>query len=256
MKSSQFKNEKKPHLFAHRGGNAAGDNKENTKRAFTSATHLGYKFLETDVILTRDKQVICYHGAQNWYMKHRSGLEVRSKVQKLTYKQIQDKIVLGSEPVPKMKDILASFPNSLFSIDVKTKEVVVPLASLLKELKVGNRVIVTSFSLRRTLKANRLLRGHKGEAALCISRFSPKLIRPIDVIFLRFMRFLGITYLEVSYTRISKRLMNLSRRHGISIYAWTVNDQENIQKMLSFGADGIMSDETKLLMSTAKTKKA
>jgi len=256
MKSHKFKDTKKPHLFAHRGGNAAGAGKENSKRAFNSAVRLGYKFLETDVILTRDNQVICYHGAHNWYTKHKSGLELRGKLQQLTYKQIQAKNLLDGAKVPLLEDVLTSFPNQLFSIDVKTKETVRPLVDLLKRLEVEDRVIITSFSLLRTLKANRLLRGNNKQASLCLSRASGKIIRPLNRIFLHAVSLLGVSYLQVSYKRISKSLVELSHKNGIYVYAWTVNDEENIRRLLSLGVDGIMSDEAKLLLETAKSKKA
>lgn len=255
MKSSQFHKVKTPHLFAHRGGNAAGDGRENTKRAFNSAVSLGYKFLETDVILTKDKKVICYHGAHNWYTKRRSGLELRKKAQKLTYKQIKEKKLLDGTEVPLLEDVLKSFPKVLFSIDVKTKEVVVPVIELLKKLEAEDRVIITSFSLQRTLKANRLLRGKDTQASLCLSRFSAKIISPINSIFIRFIKIFGVRYLQVSHTRISKRLIKLCRKNGIFVYAWTVNDQKNMRKLLSMGVDGIMSDESKLLLNTIKIKK-
>lgn len=254
MQPSQFTSIKKPHLFAHRGGNAAGRDKENSKRAFTSAVRLGYKFLETDVILTKDKQVICYHGAHNWYTRRHSGLALRKKLQRLTYKQIQAKNLLDGEGVPKLEDILTSFPKTLFSIDVKTKEVVIPLVSLLKELKAEDRVIITSFSLFRTLKANKLLRGQEKQASLCLTRFNTKLTRPINRIFLWFVSFFGVSYLQVSYSRITRSLVDLSHKRGIAIYAWTVNEQKDMQRILSYGVDGIMSDEAKLLMSVAKEK--
>lgn len=256
MSASRFDSIKRPHLFAHRGGNAAGEHKENSKRAFNSAVRLGYQFLETDVILTKDKQVICCHGSHNWYTKRRSGLELRKKLQKLTYKQIKEKYYLDGVEMPRLEDILTSFPKALFSIDVKTKEVIIPLVDLLRNLKAEDRVIVTSFSLLRTLKTNKLLRGRKIKASLCLSRFSAKAVSPINSIFIRFVRVLGVRYLQVSYSRITKRLINIAHKNGIYIYAWTVNDQESMRRILDLGVDGIMSDESKLLLQTVKNKKA
>ncbi len=255
MKASQFKLIKKPHLFAHRGGNAAGSRKENSKRAFNSAVALGYKFLETDVVLTKDGEVICCHGSHNWYTKRKSGLELRKKLQKLTYKQIREKDFLDGEEMPRLEDILIAFPKICFSIDVKTKEVILPLVDLLRKLKAEDRVIITSFSLLRTLKTNKLLRGKRGEASLCLSRFSAKAFSPVNSIFIPFVRILGVSYMQVSYSRITKRLINIAHKNSIYIYAWTVNDEENIRRILGLGVDGIMSDETKLLLQTAKIKK-
>ena len=250
-----FQSIKKPHLFAHRGGNASRGAYENTDKAFRSAVRLGYKFIETDVIVTRDNQVICYHGAHNWYTKRNNGLEIRRKIQKLTYKQVRAKKLPDGQEIPKLEDVLQAYPQILFSIDVKTKEAVVPLVRLIKKLGAEDRVIITSFSLYRSLKANQLLRGHDRQASLCLSRVSAKALNPINGLFIRYMRLLGIRYLQVSYTRINRRLVKLAHKNDIYVYAWTVNKQKAMRKMAKLGVDGIMSDEAELLLKTVKNRK-
>lgn len=249
-----FRSINKPHLFAHRGGNAKRAY-ENTAEAFKSAARMGYKFIETDVVVTKDNQVICYHGAHNWYTKRHSGLEVRRRVQKLTYRQLRAKKLPGGQEIPKLEDILKAHPKVLFSIDVKTREAVLPLVRLIKKLGAEDRVIITSFSLYRTLKANQLLRGHDRQASLCLSRVSAKALNPINSLFIRYMRLLGVRYLQVSYTRINRRLVNLAHKNDIYVYAWTVNKPKAMRKMIKLGVDGIMSDESELLIKTVKNKK-
>ncbi|HEX5456581.1 MAG TPA: glycerophosphodiester phosphodiesterase family protein [Candidatus Saccharimonadales bacterium] len=250
-----FRSIKKPHLFAHRGGNAAEGAYENTAKAFKSAVRLGYKFIETDVIVTRDNQVLCYHGAHNWYTKRHSGLELRRKVQKLTYAQVRAQKLPDGQEIPKLEDILRAYPKVLFSIDVKTREAIGPLVKLIKRLGAEDRVIITSFSLYRSLKANQLLRGHDRQASLCLSRVSAKALSPINSLFIRYIRLLGVRYLQISYTRINKRLIRLAHKNNIYVYAWTVNNQKAMKKMVKLGVDGIMSDESELLLKTVKNKK-
>lgn len=252
MQPSQFEKIKKPHLFAHRGGNAAKNARENTAQAFNSAIRLGYKFIETDVIVTKDGQVVCYHGSHNWYAKRSSGLELRNKLQRLTYDQINDENASKGSEMPLLKDILRKFPSTCFSVDAKTRQVIAPLSKTIKESKAQDRVIVTSFSLYRTLMTNRLTRGTYKGSSLCLSRISLRALPPLYPLFLIFAKLLGIKYLQVSYRRITKDFLKKAHKRGITVYAWTVNDEETIQKLLAMGVDGLMSDESKLLLQTAK----
>lgn len=242
-----------PHLFVHRGGNAAGTKRENTLPAFQSAVKLGYKFLETDVIVTKDKQVITYHGSANFIMKFIFGLEVRRKVQESTYGQIRASIKLGGEAVPKLKDVLSEFKNQCFCIDVKTDEAVRPLVRVIKASKAERRIIITSFSKKRAIMANRLLYGENfSGACLCVYRLKGYFINIFPRRTLTRLKKEGFGYIHIPYRCISKKLLKEAKRQDIKVYAWTVNKKEKIKELLSLGIDGIISDEAELLIKTAK----
>lgn len=242
-----------PHLFVHRGGNAAGTKRENTLPAFQSAARLGYTFIETDVIVTKDNQVITYHGSANFIMKLIFGLEIRRKVQRLTYEQIRTDVNLGGESVPKLKDVLSKFKNQCFCVDVKTDEAVRPLVRTIKELKAEKRVIITSFSKRRSIKANRLLYGEDfSDACFCVYRLKGYLINIFPHLTLSRLKKKGFGYIHIPYRCISKRLLKEAKKQDIKVYAWTVNKKEEIKELLSLGIDGIISDEAELLIKSAK----
>lgn len=255
MKPHRFSKEKRPHLFAHRGGNQAGAKNENSMAAFKSAVKLGYKFIETDVILTKDGQVICFHGSLNRISKWSSGFELRRKVRRMTYAEVKRSKLLDGEVVPKLEDVLKAFPDTYFSIDTKTVDVVAPLAEIIKKLKAENRVIITSFGLFRTLKANQLINGDEKQASLCLNKLTTSTIRPFSGVFCTVLAYLGIRYLQMPYSRLTKGLVKSAQRRGIRVYAWTVNKEEDIRQTLSTGVDGVMSDESVVLLKVHRSKR-
>ncbi len=242
-----------PHLFAHRGGNASGAKRENNIRAFESAAKLGYQFIETDVIATKDGQAITYHGSANLITKLIYGLEIRRKVQKLTYAQVKNRIKLGGESVPKFSEVLSRFKEQNFCIDVKTAEAVQPLVQAIKEVGAENRIIITSFSKRRSIKANTLLYGEDfSRACLCVYSLKGYVINIFPRLTLLRLKKQGFGYIHVPYRCITKRMLEEARRHDIKIYAWTVNQEEEMKKLLAWRIDGIISDEAELLMKISK----
>jgi len=241
-----------PHLFAHRGGNAAGGH-ENTISAFEAAVKLGYKFLETDVIATKDSQVVTYHGSANLIMKLIFGLEIRRKVQQLSYEQFNDRIDIGGEAVPKLQDVLSRFKEQSFCIDVKTDQAVEPLVELIKRHNAKSRVVITSFKKRRSIRASKLLHGDSfTDACLCVYRIQGLMISFFPTIAIARLKKQGFGYIHIPYKCVTKRLLKEAKRQNFIVYAWTVNKEDEINKLLSWKIDGIISDEAELLVNLNK----
>jgi glycerophosphoryl diester phosphodiesterase len=49
---------------------------------------------------------------------------------------------------------------------------------------------------------------------------------------------------------VDERLVQNIRRAGLRILIWTVNDGESMLRFANWGVDGIISDETELLVRT------
>lgn len=241
-------NSSSPHLFAHRGGNAAGRKKENTMAAFKSAVKLGCNFLETDVVVTKDKQVVTYHGSANLFMKSIFGLEIRRKIQNLNYSQVKQSIKVDDEIVPRLQEVLTVLEKQCFSIDVKTDEAVEPLVEVIRKHKAQDRVIITSFSKRRSERANRLLYGEnfKG-ASLCVYRTKGWFMGIFPSLVLSRLKKRGFSYVQIPYRCVTEKLLKVAKEKKVKIYAWTVNDKDKIDELLLMRVDGLISDETKIL---------
>jgi len=243
-----------PHLFAHRGGNAAGKSRENTLAAFQSAANLGYKFLETDVIATKDGQAVTYHGSANFFMKAIFRLELRRKVQSLTYDQLKRAITLGGETIPTLEEALVKLNRQAFCIDVKTNEAIEPMVRAINKHNAKNRVVITSFSRKRSIQANRLLYGENfNGACLCVYRLKGWSISLFPALWLNRLKRQGFGYVHIPYKCVTRRLLNEAKKRDFKIYAWTVNKQEDIERLLSWGVGGIISDEAEILIKFQKS---
>lgn len=241
-----FWDESAPFAIAHRGGDGAGKEKENTLVAFQAASDLGYKYAETDVVLTADGQVIAVHGSKNrldsLLKKHKVP---RPVLQKMTLKQIRSQVNAGGEPIPLLKEVLTAQPNIRFFIDPKTDEVVEPLAKLLKQLNVVDRVSVNSFNYGRLQRLLGLLEPNEAVGGVIIGRGVR--LRNKNLARLKEGKLENISYVHLHHSHVSKSLIDLAHSQSIKVFVWTCNSLLSIRNAVNCGADGIISDDLKLL---------
>lgn len=72
-----FSNISGPIAIAHRFGNGAGPNTENTILALESAIRLGYTYVETDTVATKDGVALVFHGSRTERLAKQTGVPTR-----------------------------------------------------------------------------------------------------------------------------------------------------------------------------------
>ena len=94
--------------FAHRGGSYHPDIEglENTLAAFRHAVGLGYRYLETDVHVTRDGVLLAFHDLALDRVTDRRG-----QVADLTAAEVQEAMIGGRERVATLASCSRPFPT-------------------------------------------------------------------------------------------------------------------------------------------------
>ena len=102
--------------FAHRGGATYEPNlyRENSLHAFKEAVALGYRYLETDVHATRDGVLLAFNDRVLDRVTDHTGA-----IAELTYAEIAEARIHGLDPIPRLSELLAEFPDVRFNVDVK-----------------------------------------------------------------------------------------------------------------------------------------
>lgn len=138
-----------PIAFAHRGG--AADGLENTVAQFRRAVESGYRYIETDVHATLDGKLVAFHDATLNRMTDGTG-----RMADLPWKEIRRARVAGVEPVPLFEELLETFPEVRWNVDLKAEPALHPLLNLIARTDSWDRVCVGSFSESRVARAQRL----------------------------------------------------------------------------------------------------
>ncbi|MFF5259674.1 glycerophosphodiester phosphodiesterase [Actinomadura viridis] len=242
----EFLDHDAPIPFAHRGG--AGGRPENSMAAFQRAVDLGYRYLETDAHATADGVVIAFHDRTLDRVTDRTGTIAR-----LPYDEVAKARIEGTEPIPRLEDLLGSFPQARLNIDLKDAPVIGPLAEVLHRTKAWNRVCITSFSTRRLAQMRARLPlytdqdvcmalGPRGVMALRAKSYggpTAKLVR---------LAATGVACAQVPYGLgrlpfVTEAFLAQAHELGLQVHAWTVNDPAEMGRLLDLGIDGLMTDE-------------
>ena len=231
-----------PITLAHRGYSA--NHPENTIASFGAAIELGILCIETDVQATSDGEVVIFHDDRLERLTARSG-----KVSEISWNELSQLRVEGREPVPLLEDALSSWPGIRFNIDAKSDEVVQPLLELLTRNDAWDRVCVGSFSGRRL----EFMRDAAGPR-LCTS------MGPLEVLRLR-LAALGMPAggFRANCAQVPPRhrglkvvdraLVNAAHDRNLPVHVWTINDPDEMDRLLELGVDGIVSDEAALALA-------
>jgi glycerophosphoryl diester phosphodiesterase len=232
-----------PIPLAHRGG--ASEAPENTLPAFEQAVRLGYRYVETDVHLTSDGVLLAFHDDHLDRVTDRTG-----EIAALPWSEVRQARVDGREPIPKLEDLLGTWPDLRINIDPKHDAAVEPLADVIRRTGALDRVCVGSFSDRRISRIRRLL-----GPELCTS------LGPVGVLRLAVglppPRGIACVQIPVEVrgrTLLSERLVRLARRRDLPVQVWTVDDEHEMRRLLDLGVAGVMTDRPALLKEVLQAR--
>jgi glycerophosphoryl diester phosphodiesterase len=245
---------KGPLVMAHRGG--AGLWPENTLLAFERARDLGVDVIETDVHSTADGVLVVLHDATLERTTDGAG-----PVGALTLAQLK-KLDAGFRfspdggktfpwrgrglTVPTLDEVFTRLPEMRFNIEPKQESpsVVKPLCRAIREKGMADKVTIGAFRQGVLDEFRKECPEVKTSAA------------PAEVAeFLRASRdsgggttgelkFMALQVPEsvMGVLLLTRNFVESAHARALQVHAWTVNDAEDMRRLLDIGVDGVMTD--------------
>jgi glycerophosphoryl diester phosphodiesterase len=225
-----------PIAFAHRGG--AADGLENTLAQFRRAVDAGYRYLETDVHASADGRLVAFHDATLDRVTDGAG-----RIADLPWQDIRQARVAGAEPVSLFEELLETFPEARWNVDMKAESSLRPLLDLVERTNTWDRVCVGSFSEARVARAQRLAGprlatsyGTAGVLALRLRSWGmPAALRRSAVA-------AQVPESQSGVPVVDHRFVRTAHARGLQVHVWTVNEPQRMHRLLDLGVDGIMTD--------------
>lgn len=251
-------------VIAHQGGNLLRP--DNTLPAFTHAVELGVDVLEMDIHSTADGHLVVIHDDTVDRTTNGAG-----RVNDLTLAQIQAldaaynwSIDDGQSypyrgqdvTIPTLEEVLQAFPDMPMNIEIKqeTPSIARPLCDLLRAHGKMEQVLVASFR-KQAIEAFRAacpefatsmvedeIRVFFGLQAVLLGRlFSPP-AQAFQVPEYYTLPVVG----EVQV--LTPRFVRQAQGQNIHVHAWTINEREDMERILATGVNGIITDRPDILL--------
>jgi glycerophosphoryl diester phosphodiesterase len=230
-----------PLAISHRG--SATDGLENTLAAVERVVGLGYRYLETDVRISRDGVLVLMHDATIDRVTDRAG-----RVEALTWAELSAARVAGREPIARVDDLLGSWPELRINLHLKVARAALPLAETIYRARAVHRVSVGSFSDRWTARVRAAAGpdlctalGPRGVLALRAASYRParSLVSPAGCV--------QVPPRVGTLDLVDDRFMRAAHHRHLQVHAWTINDEAEMHRLLDLGVDGIMTDRADVL---------
>lgn len=229
--------------IAHRG--LAGLYPENTRLSFEKALEYKPDAMEIDVQMTKDGKLVVSHDEE----LGRTTGGVCGWLKDYTYEELQTLVVNNGFDVP---------PQRIMTLDEYFDLVDPSNIQTFVELK--NSFIVYSGLEEKTLAV--LTAHHQREKCIVYSanhfslmdfkRMAPdvRVCFPFDNwIFDRgeYCEKYGVTMTIPYYLSLTKEDIDDFHGHGVSVYPWTIDEPDEMRRVLDMGADGMLTNRIDLL---------
>lgn len=217
-------------IVGHRG--ASGYSPENTIEAFQKAILMHADALEFDVHLSADGEIIVIHDESVDRTTSGKGIVKQMNLSELQLLKIENRLA-----IPTLAQVFDLSETLLMNVELKGENTAKPVAELIeKYVSDKNRrysqFLVSSFDWT----ALQYLREKYPEIPLGVLTHTD-----IDLA-IGFAKFIKAETLHPYFNLLSAENISDCRQNNIKVFAWTVNEDFDIQKVKSFAPDGIITD--------------
>ena len=248
-----------PVNLAHRGASAVAP--ENTLEAFKKAVEWGAGGLELDVHLTRDGHVVVFHDSTLDRTTAGTGAVAEKTLDELRGIDAGHNFSpdggstlpyrgLGLR-IPTLAEVLREFPGVAVNIDMKADRPGIEAAVLavLREADAEERALVVS-SRHRAVRRFRRISGARISTGA--PRWETGVFYLLGRLHLERLAVPAYDALQVpprhrGIPLVTRRFVEAAHARGVRVDAWTINETEEMRRLLDLGVDVIMTDRPETL---------
>ena len=245
--------EHRPLVMAHQG--RKGLRPENTLSAFEHAVALGVDVLEMDIHTTADGVPVVMHDKTVDDTTNGTGPILSFTLAEL--KELDAGYAWTPDDgqtfpyrgqgitVPTLEEVFAAFPGMPMNIEIKQAEpsMVSTFCQLIRDYERADQVLVASFDDETITE----FREECPEVATSTGTDETVILYALSRLFLEATYGAPADAAQVPEYRsglhvLAPRFVDAAHNRNLEVHAWTINDEDDMQRMVDLGVDGIITD--------------
>jgi len=221
----------KPLVVGHRG--AMGHETENTLASIEKAMELGVDMIEIDVFKIKSGEIVVFHDDQVDRLTDSQG-----DIEGYDLDSLKQLTLKGNHKIPELTDVLDLMDNKVqLNIELKGAETAEKVNQIVNEYIKNHGWSLDNFVIS-SFKWDELedMRAVNKKMKIAVLT-SDDPLGAIDV-----AKELNAVAINPNYKTLTQGNTAKIQSEGLKVYTWTVNEPEDIQKMMEFGVDGIITN--------------
>jgi glycerophosphoryl diester phosphodiesterase len=217
--------------IGHRG--AKGYAPENTLLSFQKAIEMGVDGIELDVHLSADGEIMVIHDATIDRTTNGQGI-----VNSLSLRELKSFRIEKEHEIPTLIEVLNLVnKRCIINIELKGKGTAIPVVALIEKYVLEKNWQYPHF-LISSFDWVSLLDIHLAKPVIPLGVLTEY---DVDLAF-AFAKYIQAQSIHSYFHLLSKEKTAKMQEEGLQVIAWTVNEEEDIQKIKSFHINGIITD--------------
>lgn len=239
-------------IIAHRGFSGAAP--ENTLVAFQKAIDSKADYFELDIHKTKDDSLVVIHDSS---VDRTSSNDKQGEISDMNYRDVMTVNVgyrtkfgdqYENEKIPTLRQALETAKGKIkVCIEIKVYGVEQEVLEIVNDLEMHDDVIIFSFYYPVLAKIRQL------------DKRIPMLylISSADKTTVDYAKVIDSMAIGVGgNTTVTKEYLAFAHEHGIEVWKWTVDDEDEMQQLIDIGLDGLITNlPDKAIHKTRSTPK-
>ncbi|MBI5042877.1 MAG: hypothetical protein HZC10_03425 [Nitrospirae bacterium] len=148
--------------------------------------------------------------------------------------------------IPTLKEVFSEFPNQRINIEIKQFEPQIEdtLIGIIKEKNMTDNVLVVSESHEAIKRFRKISKDTiaTGASVSEVRRFVIFMRLKITTLYIPTADAFQIPEYHGDYHLLTEEFIEKAHKKNIKIHVWTVNEKDDMKRLIKMGVDGIMTD--------------